>query len=129
MREKMLCVAKIDLFWSDRNPTPYHRHCDIPLALEKIVNGESVGAMVSVTTEMIHGRVFTNKRGEHVCIGLTKEVQDALGLPFDKFDDLRRRVTQLDLNVVRMKNELKPVREFRKLRWWRRVLIAGRNEL
>ena len=44
---------------------------------------------MKVTREHIHGRRFVNKYGEEVVIGWSKDVEDALGLPFEVFDNYR----------------------------------------
>lgn len=41
-----------------------------------------------VTEEMIHGKRFINHRGEEFCIGMSEDVQKAIGLPFEAYEDL-----------------------------------------
>lgn len=41
-----------------------------------------------VTKEMVIGRKFINIEGKSLCIGIAKEVQKALGLPFEAFEDM-----------------------------------------
>lgn len=40
-----------------------------------------------VTREMVVGRIFVNAYGKRLCIGMTKRAQDAIGLPFEVFED------------------------------------------
>jgi len=44
---------------------------------------------VEVTQEMVHGTRFRNSNGLDVCIGMTKQVQDLIGLPFEAFSNMR----------------------------------------
>lgn len=43
---------------------------------------------VEVTREMIEGKVFKSVDGREICIGMSKQVQDAIGLPLEVFDNL-----------------------------------------
>jgi len=61
-----------------------------------------------ITTEMVRGRSFFNVRGEEFCIGMTKQVQDAIGLPFEDFEnknalieELRSRLFEKDRHITR----------------------------
>lgn len=42
--------------------------------------------------EIVRGRRFRNAKGYDVVIGITKEVQDTIGLPFEAFDTMERLV-------------------------------------
>jgi len=46
-----------------------------------------------ITTEMVRGRRFVNIRGEEVCIGMSKQVQQAIGLPFEVYDTMDNNIT------------------------------------
>jgi hypothetical protein len=52
------------------------------------------------TVELIKGERFINTRGETVCIGMTKKVQDTIGLSFQALNNLTKfnRELQRDLN-------------------------------
>ena len=70
---------------------------------------ESLETKLKLTREIIKGQRFINKRGESVYIGMTKEVQDILGLPLHVFNDLtnfnRNLQKRLD-NVIKYKKDL-----------------------
>ena len=63
---------------------------------------ESLETKLKLTREIIKGQRFINKRGESVYIGMTKEVQDILGLPFYVFKDL----TNLNRNLQKQLDTL-----------------------
>ena len=70
---------------------------------------ESLETKLKLTREIIKGQRFINKRGESVYIGMTKEVQDILGLPLHVFNDLtnfnRNLQKQLD-TLIKDKKDL-----------------------
>jgi len=45
---------------------------------------------VHITKEMVSGKQFTNAQGQTICIGMSKQVQDAIGLPFEVLDNLNK---------------------------------------
>ncbi len=55
---------------------------------------------LKMTKELIRGERFINTRGETVCIGMTKQVQDTIGLSFQALNTLTKfnRELQRDLN-------------------------------
>jgi len=55
---------------------------------------------LKMNKELIRGERFVNTRGETVCIGMTKKVQDTIGLSFQALNNLTKfnRELQRDLN-------------------------------
>jgi hypothetical protein len=55
---------------------------------------------LKITKELIRGERFVNTRGETVYIGMTKQVQDTIGLSFQTLNNLTKfnRELQRDLN-------------------------------
>jgi len=49
---------------------------------------EVVPEEMGITVEMVRGRRFVNCRREEVVIGMTKEVQDFIGLPMEAFENM-----------------------------------------
>jgi hypothetical protein len=45
---------------------------------------------ISTTIEQIKGKRFINNQGQTVCIGMSKQVQEAIGLPFEALDNLQK---------------------------------------
>lgn len=52
---------------------------------------EPTKAVVKVKREWVKGKRFVNSQGRIVVIGWSKIVQDALGLPFEVFENQERR--------------------------------------
>jgi len=47
---------------------------------------------MQIHTEMIKGRRFVNAKGKQICIGMSKEVQELIGLPFEVFENLQKDI-------------------------------------
>lgn len=45
--------------------------------------------------EVVTPRLFVNEEGERYLIGMTKEVQDQIGLPFEAFENIQKENKQL----------------------------------
>ena len=58
----------------------------------------------TVKTEVVYGRRFVDASGEEFCIGLTKEVEDTLKLPFDVYENMERRLYFAHNDLVRSNN-------------------------
>lgn len=50
---------------------------------------------VEIGTEIINGTIFKNVNGDTVVIGAAKDVQDALGLPFEVFEKYNDTINSL----------------------------------
>jgi len=50
---------------------------------------------IEYDVEHVNGERFINARGETVCIGMTKHVQDAVGLPFEAFSNMNKELDSL----------------------------------
>lgn len=53
-----------------------------------------VAETVRFTNEVVLGKDFKNAHGKTVCIGMTKEVQEAIGLPFEAFEELQKLIEE-----------------------------------
>ena len=80
----MICVEQVILFQVERD--------SFELGKIKRFGGPA-------NKEVIHGRIFNNARGEEVCIAMTREVQIAIGLPFEVFEDQGKKITNLSAEV------------------------------
>ena len=58
-----------------------------------------------ITTEMVRGRRFVNHQGEEVCIGMSKQVQEAIGLPFEVYDNMQSSISFLEKRCQNLNNE------------------------
>ena len=81
---KMIAVLEVrtSLVDSERMKMAVRRPA--PSSLEM----ESIFSPAAFMTEEIRGRRFTNNRGETVCIGMSKQAEEAIGLPFEVFEKL-----------------------------------------
>ena len=61
---------------------------------------------VEVTQEMVHGRWFNNGWGKEVCIGMTQQVQDLIGLPFEAFSNMEATILGMKLKITALLKEL-----------------------
>ena len=50
----------------------------------------------TIKTELVRGNRFYDIHGNEVCIGMTKEVQDVLKLPFDVYYNMSNAVNSID---------------------------------
>ena len=111
----MVCVKSIELVEVDRDRIEFANFPppDVRFQPEELLPVKDIG----ITREMIKGKVFRNSLGRKVCIGMRKEVQDALGLPFEAFDDLRDQVEQKNLIV---KDLLEQINAIKNMGFWAR---------
>lgn len=84
----------------------------------------SVIMEASVKTEVVRGRRFVDASGEEFCIGMTKEVEATLKLPFDIYEDMSSQVCQIraillreEKKTYRLENRLKAIKE---MSFWER---------
>lgn len=62
---------------------------------------------LKMTKELIRGERFINTRGETVYIGMTKQVQDTIGLSFRAFENLRRYNEELRAHLQDVRKQEK----------------------
>ena len=62
---------------------------------EGIAQGKVLPKNAGFKTEEIRGRVFANACGEEICLSMTREVQLTLGLPFEVFDNMEKKMSVL----------------------------------
>jgi hypothetical protein len=55
-----------------------------------------------IEKEMVVGKIYKNFFGEEVCIGMTEQVQGAIGLPFEALDNVRRKA---DIRIEKIRSE------------------------
>ena len=79
---------------------------------------------LNVVTELVKGRKFVNSRGQKVCIGMTSEVQQLVGLPFEAFDRMEKEVRELTLQRNRIYARLNRIEV---LTFWRRLKFLFRG--
>jgi hypothetical protein len=70
---------------------------------------ETVSKNLEISREVIRGRRFTNTKGEQVIIGMTKEVQDTIGLSFEAFENMEK---ERDIMNSVQKETLKSLKKY-----------------
>lgn len=86
---------------------------------------------IEVTREMVRGRIFVNTRGQRLCIGMTREVQEAIGLPFEIFDSMDQKITGLSKQNHELRCRAQAYMDwhdnFIRLNFWGRLKYAFLN--
>jgi len=123
----MICITDIKIVEVSKNEVAILQTEGLPNKLLKYVCLATPPEKVEVTQEMIRGREFINADGERICIGMSKKVQDVLGLPFKTFEsmnkelmDKRAAVSLLKEKTMVFQNEVKDFRTagiFRRLKY------------
>ena len=93
----MRLVKKIEVFETPRDweHVTSLREMIIPL------NIEAADPMpFDEVMELVEGIKFNNGLGETICIGWTKEVQEALGLPFECLDNQMKMIVQQNKTII-----------------------------
>jgi len=73
---------------------------------------------MKIHTEIIKGRRFVNIKGKEICIGMSEEVQELIGLPFEVFENLQSDIEyERDMN----KKILKQLRTYQHMGIWDRI--------
>ena len=80
---------------------------------------------MKIHTEMIKGRRFVNIKGKEICIGMSEEVQELIGLPFEVFENLQSDIenVQAKFDFERRINTkiLKQLRIYQHMGIWDRI--------
>lgn len=79
----------------------------------------------SIEEEIVRGTRFVNNRGEEVVIGMSKKVQEAIGLPMSVFEGQEFTIESLSREVSRLRKhkwELhEELLEFKHMDFWKRL--------
>jgi hypothetical protein len=83
--------------------------CIIIPQQDSFFSAQFVGAMDSyspeamhVTREQIIGEKFINENGDIVCIGMTKQAQEAIGLPMKSFKNMNKMLADYKIKIYNM---------------------------
>ena len=85
----MLCITKIEVVNVPEDKLDLY-YFDSPFANVLPIEGTDPIEYTEVKVEHIKGRVFINNRHEEICIGMSKQVQDLIGLPFYVYEKMSR---------------------------------------
>ena len=119
----MLCITKVEVM-NIKHPTyAEFMRCKMedPLAMKP-----GIEEYFEWEREMVNGTIFMNAKGERICIGASKEVEEALGLPFevfkeqDKIINQQRKTIESLHNYHRMWSHMSPWNMVKHAtrRWW-----------
>ena len=70
---------------------------------------------VALTEEMVYGRIYRTADGREIVIGMTKEVKDAIGLPYGVFENLTKELTAANNHYKAYRNWVV------NMPWWERL--------
>ncbi len=80
---------------------------------------------VNITTEMIRGEHFTNARGERFCIGMSKQVEEAIGLPMKIFTNMSSEMETQRITIAQLRQRyataLAKIDKFKSMKLWGRI--------
>lgn len=65
---------------------------------------------IEIYEELVCGRRFTNARGETVAIGMRKQVQQAIGLPFEAFENMNKTTSRINQQMKKQRKELEKIK-------------------
>ena len=72
----MILIKNVEVLIVDGNETRITKLDHIPCSTEEYQE------QLKTHIEIVRGRKFVNCRGEEICLGIKRDVQDLLGLPF-----------------------------------------------
>ncbi len=121
----MLAIKSIKIVQIDGDRLEFAQQQNIADVRVFDVNNKPCKMDVSEAYEAIKGKRFFNAQGKEFCIGMSKQVQDAIGLPFEVFDGMRQqrkinieKITRLYVETVDLKDQLN---QHNKAGFWKRL--------
>lgn len=110
---EMILVKSIDvaLVSDSRVALPHHSKMQIPFSIEP----EAIHRTFDI--EHIDGEIFHTAGGKRICLGMTRQVREVLGLPLGIFEAQRERIRYME------ESRSKLVYNLQRLTLWQRVKI------
>ena len=133
MSKELICILDVKLV---RVPYDYYKF--IPKGIKHpVFNLEDVQGTkcseIFFDVEEIKGTTFVNQRGERINIGVSKDVQNTLGLAFEVFrkqEDLITEKTQRIIDLRTINSNLNQViNNFEEASLWKRIKLAFKGKL
>ena len=100
----------------------------------EILMQEGIGSPIpdtKISSEVVVGRLFMNADGKRIIIGMTKKVQDAIGLPFEAFESQTNTIAHLTTAYSREMKHVEylssKVRILESMTFWGWVKMAWRR--
>jgi len=132
MKNGMLIIEDISLVWVDEEKTRYELTRSGQRRSMKVEGPDGTKKRLKVSTEMVHGKTYSNSRGEKVCIGMTGDAVKALGWPVDNIErleteglrmlqinsGLRRQLAEIGGKAQRLESQ---VQRFESMTIWQRI--------
>lgn len=81
------------------------------------VDGGKSAMTFQAYKEHVRGREFVNRRGERVCIGMTKKVGDILGLEYEYWERMDRNLGELRDRLSWLDDYLQTASLWTRLKW------------
>lgn len=117
----MLIVTEIKTKEVDRDKWEV-RQCQLNTHPNRAGNALEID---SYTREMIYGRVFVNINGKRFCIGMSEQVQNAIGLPMDCFEKLNLEIDLLEVDNTQLRKGVdrlwKKLEVFDTMTFWQKI--------
>lgn len=85
----------------------------------------------SIEKEVVEIKLYRDMNGLYKRIGMTKAVQDILGLPLEIIEDMNRQILSLDLQVnglqIAVNNQIAIIKKYETMCFWERLkyLLKG----
>ena len=113
MNRKMLLIESIKYIEVENDVWPIHS-----FTAPRYYNNHDEPVEESVVHEMVTGRRFVNSHGVEICVGISEEVQNLIGLPFEVFNNMETELSELNYIVI---DQNKTLSNFRNMSLWDRL--------
>ena len=97
----MICVTEIKTVDVGRDFVMIHKMQNMP-ALAEVIGSDPPGRC-EVEQEMVSGRDFVNARGDRFCIGMSEQVQKAIGLPMEAFANMSKTIEEDAITIRKLR--------------------------
>jgi len=100
----MICIKSIEVFAVDGDVAKIANFAPIDM-----FSPHDSGLMeeAGITVEMVRGRVFSRGGRHRICIGMSKQVLDALELPLDVYEKQQEMISALEEANASMRSKVR----------------------
>ena len=108
----MICITDVEYIETEMDFYVLHEYNPekLPLILQKSTKPgskpEKKEFAGEVRTDLVNGQRFVNADGQEVTIGLSKRVQELIGLPFAVFENQQNVISELRSQIQESQREL-----------------------
>lgn len=128
----MLCITKIEVVNVPEDKLDLY-YCNDPFANVLPIEGTYPVEYAEVKREHVNGKIFINNRHEEICIGMSKQVQDLIGLPFEVYDNMNKEIKSLSGNYNYVNKLYKKLdielEKYKKLTFFKRLKFLFTNKV